>query len=92
VVPSYDLKTLWVLNDLSNSVTALDPRNGRPGRTIVVADPYNLYFTPDGRFALVVEEARETLAFRNPRTMALVHALPAVTGPPTSPPRRARSP
>jgi len=76
VVPSYDLKTLWVLNDLSNSVTALDPRNGRPGRTIVVADPYNLYFTPDGRFALVVEEARETLAFRNPRTMALVHALP----------------
>ncbi len=76
VVPSYDLKTLWVLNDLSNSVTALDPADGSPGRTIAVDDPYNMYFTPDGKYALVVEEARQTLAFRDPQTMALVHNLP----------------
>jgi len=76
VVPSYDLKTLWVLNDLSNSVTALDPSDGSPGRTIAVDDPYNMYFTPDGKYALVVEEARQTLAFRDPHTMALIHALP----------------
>jgi len=76
VVPSYDLKTLWVLNDMGNSVTALDPRDGSPGRTVPVADPYNMYFTPDGRYALVVEEARQTLAFRDPHTMALVHAVP----------------
>src|SRR5262249_17823473 len=48
VVPSYDLKTLYVTNDAGNSLTVIDPRTGRPGRTIPVADPYNMYFTPDG--------------------------------------------
>jgi hypothetical protein len=31
VTPSYDLKTLYVLNDLGNSLTPIDPRNGAPG-------------------------------------------------------------
>src|SRR5882762_11190347 len=33
VVPSWDLKTLWVLNDLGDSLTMLDPATGREGRT-----------------------------------------------------------
>ncbi len=40
-----------------------------------MTDPYNLYFTPDGRFAIVVEERMQTLAFRNPQTMRLDHSL-----------------
>ena len=56
VVPSYDLKTLWVNNDQGNSLTPIDPRTGKPGRTVPVTDPYNLYFTPDGRYAIVVSE------------------------------------
>ena len=78
IVPSYDLKSLWVLNDLSNTVTAIDPRDGSAGRTIPVTDPYNMYFTPDGRYALVVEEARQLLSFRDPQTMRLVHRVPVV--------------
>jgi hypothetical protein len=35
-----------------------------------------MYFTPDGRHAIVVEEARQTLAFRDPHTFALQKALP----------------
>ena len=66
---------MWVLNDDCNSLTALDPATGRPGRTIPVDDPYNLYFTPDGRFAIVVSEARQSLVFRDPHTMAPVHPL-----------------
>ena len=31
VTPSYDLKTLYVLNDLGNSLTPIDPRTGAPG-------------------------------------------------------------
>ena len=31
VVPSYDLKTLWVNNDQGNSLTAIDPRNRQTG-------------------------------------------------------------
>ena len=75
VTPSWDLKTLYVDNDLGNSLTPIDPRTGRSGPPIPVEDPYNLYFTPDGRFAIVVAERLQRLDFRRPGSMALVHSL-----------------
>jgi DNA-binding beta-propeller fold protein YncE len=76
VTPSYDLRTLYVDNDRGNSLTPIDPVTGRPAAaSIPVADPYNLYFTPDGRFAIVVSEALQRLDFRNAHTMALHHSL-----------------
>jgi YVTN family beta-propeller protein len=75
VVPSYDLKTLWVNNDQGNSLTPIDPRTGKPGRTVPVSDPYNLYFTPDGRYAIVVSERLQRLDFRDAHTMRLHHSL-----------------
>ena len=39
-------------------------------------DPYNLYFTPDGRAAIVVAEKQKRLDFRDPHTMALQQSLP----------------
>ena len=75
VTPSWDLRTLFVTNDLSNTVTPIDPRTGRPGRPLAALDPYNMYFTPDGRWAIVVAEADRQLDFRDPHTMALHHAL-----------------
>jgi len=76
VVPSWDLKTLWVTNDQGNSLTPIDPVTGIPGAPISVEDPYNMYFTPDGRYAMVVAEALERLDFRDPHSMALVRSLP----------------
>ena len=75
VTPSWDLRTLWVTNDQGNSLTPIDPRSGRPGRPLPVADPYNLYFTPDGRFAIVVAEQLRRLDFRDPHSMRLRHTL-----------------
>ncbi len=75
VVPSWDLKTLYVLNDEGNSVTVINPRNGAFGPTVPVADPYNMYFTPNGRFAIVVAERLRRLDFVDPHTMVLRHAL-----------------
>jgi YVTN family beta-propeller protein len=75
VVPAWDLRTLYVTNDYGNSLTPIDPRTGHPGAPIPVADPYNMYFTTNGRWAIVVSEARRELDFRDPRTMALHHAL-----------------
>lgn len=82
VTPSWDLKTLWVTNDQGNSLTPIDPRTGRRGRDVPVLDPYNLYFTADGRRAIVVAEAHHELDFRDPHTMRLRHALslPQCTG------------
>jgi YVTN family beta-propeller protein len=75
VVPSYDLRTLWVLNDLGNSLTRIDPATGTRQQTVSVADPYNMYYTPDGRYAIVVAEALHRLDFRDARTMALVESV-----------------
>jgi len=75
VVPSYDLTTLWVANNRGNSLTPIDPSTGREGPSVPVADPYNLYFTPDGRFAIVVAERRRRLDFRDAKTMALVQSV-----------------
>ncbi len=75
VTPSYDLKTLWVLNDLGNSVTKIDPATVTAGETLPVLDPYNMYYTPDGKYAIVVAERMDRLDFVNPATMKLEHAL-----------------
>lgn len=75
VVPSWDLKTLWVANNAEGSdrgsLTPIDPLTGKPGTPVTVDDPYNLYFTPDGRSAIVVAEAHRRLDLRDPRTMEL---------------------
>lgn len=75
VVPSYDLKKLWVLNDMGDSLTYIDPKTGQKGETVPVDDPYNMYYTPDGRFAIVVAEARQRLDFRDAQTMKLVDSV-----------------
>jgi YVTN family beta-propeller protein len=50
VVPSWDLKTLWVANNAEHtgegSLTPIDPQTGQPGASIAVDDPYNMYLTP----------------------------------------------
>jgi len=79
VVPSWDLKTLWVANNAertpNGSLTPIDPKTGKPGKAIPVDDPYNMYFTPDGRSAIVVAEAFKRLDFRDPHTFALQGSL-----------------
>ncbi|MCU1457806.1 MAG: hypothetical protein JWL73_1898 [Actinomycetia bacterium] len=80
VVPSYDLKTLWVTNNAelksTGSMTPIDPTTGKPGAAIPVDDPYNMYFTPDGHSAIVVAEAARRLDFRDPHTMQLQYSIP----------------
>jgi YVTN family beta-propeller protein len=76
VVPSWDLRTLWVNNDLGNSLTPINPMTGLAGRPVAVHDPYNLYFTPDGKHAVVMASADRQLVFRDPHTMAVQKALP----------------
>jgi YVTN family beta-propeller protein len=79
VVPSWDLKTLWVTNNAertnAGSLTPIDPQTGKPGKSIPVDDPYNMYFSPDGRSAIVVAEARKRLDFRDPQTMAPQYSI-----------------
>lgn len=79
VVPSWDLKTLWVTNNAEGrtdgTLTPIDPQTGKPRKSIPVDDPYNMYFSPDGVFAIVVAEAHKRLDFRDPQTMELKSSL-----------------
>ena len=75
VTPSWDMKTLWVLNDKGDSLTRIDPKTGKIGQTIPVSDPYNMYYTPDGKYAIVVAEQRMRLEFYDAQTMKLAHEL-----------------
>ncbi|MEU4348600.1 YncE family protein [Streptomyces sp. NPDC023838] len=76
VVPSWDMKTLWVNNDLGDSLTAIDPATGKAGRTVQVSDPYNLYFTPNGKYAVVMASMDRELVFREPVNMNRVKTVP----------------
>ncbi|GGJ46952.1 YncE family protein [Streptomyces brasiliensis] len=76
VVPSWDLKTLWVNNDRGNSLTPIDPRTGKTGKPVSVHDPYNLYFTPDGKYAVVMASLDRELVFRDAHTMKRVKTVP----------------
>jgi YVTN family beta-propeller protein len=76
VVPSYDLGTLWVANNEGNSLTPIDPNTGEDGARVPVDDPYNLYFTPDGRFAVVIAERRHRIDFRDAHDMKLFQSIP----------------
>jgi YVTN family beta-propeller protein len=75
VTPSWDGSVLWVNNTVGSSLTPIDPRTGLPGPAVPVADPYNLYFTPDGRQALVIAESLGRIDVRDPRTMRLRYSL-----------------
>ncbi len=69
VVPSWDLKTLWVADDKGHTLIPINPATSAPGAPVKVQDPYNLYFTPDGQYAIVVAEYQRRLDFMNPQTM-----------------------
>jgi YVTN family beta-propeller protein len=83
VVPSWNLSTLWVANNAEGrtdgSLTPIDPKTGKPGQSIPVDDPYNLYWSPDGKFAIVVAEAHKRLDFRDPKTMAMQFSIATPT-------------
>ncbi|MEU8790176.1 hypothetical protein [Streptomyces sp. NPDC048643] len=76
VVPSWDMKTLWVNNDKGNSLTPIDPKTGKAGKPVDVHDPYNLYFTPNGKYAIVMASLDRELVFRDAHTMKRVKTEP----------------
>lgn len=76
VTPAWDFSALYVANTSANTLTVIDPRTALPADTFWIADPYNLYFTPDGTAAIVVAERLWRLDFYDRRTWALLGSVP----------------
>ncbi|MGA8246400.1 MAG: beta-propeller fold lactonase family protein [Nocardioides sp.] len=83
VVPSYDLNTLYTNSSVANELVAIDPRTGLRGGTIPMPRPYNLYFTPDGRTAVVMIEQYNTIRFADAHSFKTISDLkyPGCLGP-----------
>ena len=64
-----------MLNDRGNSLTRIDPATAKLKETIPVDDPYNMYYTPDGKYAIVVAEQRMHLNFFDAATMKLSNSV-----------------
>jgi YVTN family beta-propeller protein len=75
VVPSWDLKKLWVAQDLGDQLTMIDPATGAEGPTIHVDDPYNMYYTPDGKYAVVMAEREKRIDFRDAQSMNVANKV-----------------
>ena len=67
VTPSWDLSTLYAEASAANELVAINPHNGRIAGRISVPRPYNLYFTPDGKQAIVMSEENNTIIFTTTR-------------------------
>jgi YVTN family beta-propeller protein len=76
VMPSWDLRTLWVNDDQGNDLVPIDPRTGRRGDAVPVAAPHDLYFTTDGRHALVMAQRLNRIDIRAPHSMKLQDSIP----------------
>lgn len=83
VTPSYDLSRLYANSSYSNELVQLDPRTARRVRSIAVPRPYNLYFTPDGKQAVVMVEEHDVIQFSDPRTFKAIKQVrvPGCSGP-----------
>lgn len=75
VVPNWDMTRLWVNSDKGDALTPIDPATGEVGTPVPLRDPYNLYFTPNGKYALVMAERFRSIDVRDAHTMKLVRSL-----------------
>jgi DNA-binding beta-propeller fold protein YncE len=76
VTPSWDMRWLYVDTSSASELAQIDPRTGKLVRIIHnVQHPYNLYFSPDGRYAIDVAEYLNQLRFYDPHSWKLIKAL-----------------
>lgn len=75
VVPSWDMKRIFATNDLNDTLAEIDPMTGKLLKIHKVPDPYNMYYTPDGKYMVVMAERLRRIDLRDPETMKLVKSI-----------------
>ena len=75
VVPDWDLTKLYATNSTAGTLTQVDPRTGANGTSLPVSDAYDVSFTPDGRYAVVIAKDEQELDFRDPHSFTLIKTL-----------------
>lgn len=76
VVPSWNMKRLFATNDLNNTLAEIDIQTGKLLKIHQVPDPYNMYYTIDGKYMVVMAERMRRIDLRDPETFKLVKSIP----------------
>jgi DNA-binding beta-propeller fold protein YncE len=83
VTPSHDLRHIFVEASVANRLFGIDPATGQAATSYPIERPYNLYFTPDGKFGVEMDEQHQKIQFTDPSTFKVVKTIsdPACQGP-----------
>jgi len=72
-----DHKSLVIGDTTGNALFFLDPRTGAVQRRAVISDPYQLQYSPDGRYLTVAGLARAQIDIYDAASLVLLHRIPA---------------
>ena len=72
-----DHRSLVIGDTTGNTLFFLDPTTGAVQRRAVISDPYQLQYSPDGRYLTVAGLARAQIDIYDASTLKLLHRVPA---------------
>jgi YVTN family beta-propeller protein len=72
-----DHQSLLIGDTTGNALFFLNPIDGALQRRLTVSDPYQLQFSPDGRFLTIAGLGRNQIDIYDGATYALMHRIPA---------------
>ncbi len=72
-----DHKYIVIGDTTGNTLFFLNPRSGAIEKQLVISDPYQIRFSPDGRYFTVAGLARNQIDIYDGRRFALLHRIPA---------------
>jgi YVTN family beta-propeller protein len=75
ITPAHDMSALYVNNMNSDQLSVIDPASSTVSGGIQVPRPYNLYFTMDGKKAVVMAEPLNRIDFYDASTWALLRSV-----------------
>ncbi|MGP4024895.1 hypothetical protein [Actinomadura sp. 3N407] len=76
VTPSWDLRRLWATDRAHGALVPVGPHGAERGRPVKATGTSGLYFTPDGRDALVLARWPRRVDVRDPDTMRRRASVP----------------
>ncbi len=72
-----DHRSLVIGDTSGNALFFLDPRTGAVQRRAVISDPYQIQYSPNGRYFTVAGLARNQIDIYDASSLALLHRIPA---------------
>ncbi len=72
-----DHRSLVVGDTAGNTLFFLDPHTGAIQRQAVISDPYQLQYSPDGKYLTIAGLARAQIDIYDAATLKLLHRVPA---------------